>query len=156
MFEVYLPLTMESNLDKRIDRVRSQGRNERILLVDDEPSILGMGRQMLTRLGYDTTVAGSAQEAMELFAEHSGRFDLVISDMTMPGMAGDMLAGELRKMAPGVPILLCTGFSDRSFTRKVESLKINGFLTKPFLRDDLAETVRKVLDDASGDAPLTR
>ena len=155
VFEVYLPLTMESNADKRIDRVRSQGRNERILLVDDEPSILGMGRQMLTRLGYDTTVAGNAREAVELFAEHSGRFDLVISDMTMPGMTGDKLAGELRKMAPGIPILLCTGFSGRTFLKKVESLKINGFIAKPFLRDDLAETVRKVLDDASGDFPST-
>ena len=80
VFEVYLPLTLESNVEEQIGRVRSQGRNERILLVDDEPSILGMGRQMPTRLGYNTTVAGSAQEAMELFAEHSGPFDPVISD----------------------------------------------------------------------------
>jgi len=74
------------------------------------------------------------------------RFDLVITDMTMPGMTGDKLAQELLKIRLDIPIILCTGFSPSITADGAKYLGIKAFLTKPLLRRDLAKTIRQVLD----------
>jgi YesN/AraC family two-component response regulator len=75
-------------------------------------------------------------------------FDLVITDMTMPNMTGDRLAEELISIRPDFPVIICTGFSERINKEKTEAIGIKGFLMKPIVRSEMAQTVRKVLDEA--------
>jgi PAS domain S-box-containing protein len=145
-FEVYLPLTPDRSDTE--ERVASQidGGNERILLVDDEHDVLDVEKEMLKKLGYIITAKDNAREALKLFAGQPDQFDLVITDMTMPDMTGDKLAGELSKIRSDIPIILCTGFSELIFKEKAESLGIMGFLMKPVTMRDLSNMIRKVLD----------
>ena len=76
-------------------------------------------------------------------------FDLVISDRGMPNMTGEQLARELISIRPGIPIILCTGFSDENDEKRAKAMGIKGFLMKPVATGDLAEMVRKVLDDVA-------
>jgi CheY-like chemotaxis protein len=102
--------------------------------------------QILERLGYEVTTRTSSIEALELFRTKPDQFDLVITDMTMPKMMGDKLAKELMKVRPDIPIVLCTGFSQRISEEKAKGMGIKAFSMKPFVMRDLAETVRKGLD----------
>ena len=117
-----------------------------ILLVDDEDVIVKMGKQMLERLGYHVITRSSSIDTLALFRTQPGEFDLVITDMTMPNMTGDKLAGELIKIRPDIPIILCTGFSEVMSKEKAAALGIKGFLMKPIVMKDLANLIRRVLD----------
>ena len=127
------------------------GGRERILVVDDEPALGHALRQMLERLGYEVDYRTSSIEALEVF-KHSRRdrfFDLVITDMTMPGLTGMDLARELVKLQPGIPVLLCTGFSEKINAGQVKSLGIRRVLMKPMSMRLLAESIRDVLDQGA-------
>jgi len=115
--------------------------------LDDEDGIIKMEQLMLERLGYQVVSRTSSIEALEAFRADPDKFDVVITDMAMPNMAGDNLAAELIKIRPDVPILLCTGFSEKIPEEKAVSMGIKGFLMKPIVRADLASKIRKVLDD---------
>ncbi|WP_319548409.1 PAS domain S-box protein [Desulfogranum marinum] len=148
-FDIYLPL-MEKPIacQTLVDRGAIERGNERILLVDDEEAIVTLELRMLERLGYKVTSRVSCIEALELFKEKSHSFDLVISDMAMPKMAGDILAKELKAIRPDIPIIICTGFSERIREDNMQKIGINGLLMKPVLKSDLAKVVRKVLDES--------
>jgi PAS domain S-box-containing protein len=120
--------------------------HERILFVDDEQALVEMGEQMLDHLGYEVTTRTSSIEALELFRTKADQFDLVITDMTMPNMTGDQLAMKIMKIRPDLPIILCTGFSERITPEKAKNMGIKAFSMKPLVMRDLADTVRKVLD----------
>ena len=81
------------------------------------------------------------------FRANPDGFDLVITDMTMPNMTGDQLARELLAIKPDIPIVICTGFSDRVDKNMAESIGIKGFLMKPVVKSELAETIRLLLDE---------
>ena len=119
---------------------------ERILFIDDEPAIVNISRQMLDSLGYDVVTRTSSIEALELFKAQTDRFDLVITDMTMPQMTGEDLTRELIQIRPDVPVLLCTGFSTRMDEKKALSMGIQAFISKPILKREIAEAIRAVLD----------
>ena len=120
---------------------------ERILLVDDDPAIVNMTGQMLKRLGYFVTEKTDSTGALESFKSSPEDFDLVITDMSMPKMAGDRLAAELMKIRRDIPILLCTGHSDSVDEKKARRLGIKGFAMKPLDKGKLARAVRAVLDN---------
>jgi CheY-like chemotaxis protein len=119
---------------------------ERILLIDDEPALVNMGERILKSLGYDVTTRTSSIEALELFRAKKDRFDLVITDMTMPKMTGENLSIELMKIRPDIPVILCTGFSARIDEKKALDMGIKAFVSKPILKAEIAETIREVLD----------
>jgi CheY-like chemotaxis protein len=121
---------------------------ERILVVDDEASLLEMTTLMLERLAYTVVGTTSSIEALKLFQIQPDRFDLVITDMAMPEMAGDMLARELLNLRPDIPIILCTGHSDRIDAERAAKIGIAGYYMKPLEMKTLAKEVRKVLDEA--------
>jgi len=123
-----------------------QKGNERILLVDDQDIIVQIEKQMLERLGYHITARTSSTDALEVFRANPDKFDLIITDMTMPNMTGDKLAGELIKIRFDIPVILCTGFSEMMSKERAEALGIKGFLMKPVVIKDLSSTIRKVLD----------
>jgi len=119
---------------------------EHILFIDDEPSLAKMGHQILESLGYKVTTRTSGIEALELFKAQPDRFDLVITDMTMPHMPGEELSVKLIEIRPDIPIILCTGFSSRIDEEKVLAIGIRAFVMKPILRRTMAEVIRRVLD----------
>jgi len=120
--------------------------NEKILLVDDDPSIVTMIRQMLERLGYTVSGMTDSVAALERFQSTPDDFDLLITDMAMPNMSGDQLAAELIKARKDFPILLCTGHSDTIDEKRAKQLGIRGFAMKPLDKGKLARAVRAVLD----------
>ncbi len=121
--------------------------NERILFVDDEESIVFVGRYRLERLGYKVETRTSPVEALELFRTNPDQFDLMITDMTMPQMNGDRLTKEILKIRTDMPVILCTGFSEKIDAEKAKEIGIRQYIEKPLNRRDLAKLVRKVLDE---------
>ncbi len=148
-FKIYLP-AVERRLEKQI---RSEAPiatgAERILLVDDEPALVNIGKLALESLGYEVTARTSSIEALELFKAKPHEFDLVITDMTMPSLAGDELASEIIRISPETPIILCTGYSSRITQQQAKEMGIRAFISKPVLKKDMAETTRNVLDGKS-------
>lgn len=122
---------------------------ERILIVDDEPELVMLTKQMLENLGYKVDYRMNGFDALEVFRAQLSEnpFDLVITDMTMPRLTGVELAVELRKMQPDLPVILCTGFSETIDEERAKSLGIKGFLMKPFVLNEIAELIRKVLSE---------
>ncbi|MBI5968531.1 MAG: PAS domain S-box protein [Deltaproteobacteria bacterium] len=147
-FQVYLPRIEHAKEVADIQRIEPfpMGRYESILFIDDEQALADIGKRMLEHLGYKVSVRTSSIEALELFRAKAGQFDLVITDMTMPNMTGDKLAREMMRIRPGIPIILCTGFSEYISEEKAKEIGIRKFVMKPLVMGDLARTVRRVLD----------
>jgi signal transduction histidine kinase/ActR/RegA family two-component response regulator len=122
------------------------GGNEKILLVDDEFVVVDVLQSMLENMGYIVAAHTSSIEALETFSRSPVKFDLVITDMTMPNMTGKDLAMELLTLRPDVPIILCTGFSEQIDEEGAKAAGIKAFLMKPVLMNEVARTVRNVLD----------
>ena len=147
IFAVYFPrLEQKEHTEGDQDEDAITG-GERILLVDDEPALVDIGQRILERLGYRVTTSTESVGALELFRERPHDFDLVITDMTMPDMTGDRLASEMIKIRPDIPIILCTGYSDRISDETIAECGARTLAMKPFMRKDLAVTVRRVLDE---------
>ena len=155
-FKVFLP-TIERRF-KSEDRIAGfiPTGIERILFIDDEPTLVKMSHQALESLGYDVTTRTSSIEALELFRMRADQFDLVITDMTMPHMTGEDLAKELISLRPTIPIILCTGFSTNMDEQKAMEIGIQGFISKPILKREMAETIRKVLDKKNPETNAVR
>ncbi|MBS3809103.1 MAG: response regulator, partial [Desulfobacterales bacterium] len=119
---------------------------ENVLIVDDEKSIVEMQQQILESQGYRVTPQTSSVEALEAFRASPDKFDIVITDMTMPNMTGDRLALKIKEIRPDVPVILCTGFSEKIDAQKKGELGIEGYMLKPVTKTELAKTVRKILD----------
>jgi PAS domain S-box-containing protein len=146
-FEVYLPLVESSSVALEAVSTESVPKGkEHILLVDDEEEIIRIVRQMLERLGYSVTSRTSSVEALEAFRELKENFDLVITDQTMPNMTGDELAKRLIRIRPDIPIILCTGFSERISEEKTKAIGIREYIMKPILKSEMAKAIRRVLD----------
>jgi PAS domain S-box-containing protein len=144
-FAIYLPQT-----DAKVDRETSdeeplpQGQGS-ILFVDDEAVLTLLVQEMLKQLGYEVEVHMSSLEALASFQSAPDRFDLVITDQTMPMMTGEVLAQELRKIRPDIPIILCTGYSHRIDADKAAAQGIDAFCMKPLVTHDLGLVIRRVL-----------
>jgi len=151
VFHVYLPLIEIKDKEKEIAPKPIPMGNERVLLVDDEETIVHMAKRMLEWLGYQVTARTSSIEALEAFRAQPGKFDLVITDMTMPNMSGEILSEELKKIRSDIPVILCSGFSERISKERTLELGIEGFLMKPIVMSDLAKTIREVLDNIDND-----
>jgi PAS domain S-box-containing protein len=120
----------------------------RILFVDDEPAIANLGKQLLENLGYRVESLVDPVTALALVKDDPARFDLVITDLTMPGMNGDRLAAELMTIRPDLPVILCSGFSMTLSKEEAAAAGINAFVMKPLLKNKLAAVIHQVLGDA--------
>jgi PAS domain S-box-containing protein len=148
VFKIYLPAVETAAPQTRRDEKLQSGR-ERILFVDDEPSLVEIGRDMLQHLGYEVVTFSSSLEALDAFRARPDRFDLVITDMTMPQMTGERLAQALIEIRPDLPVILCTGYSERITEEMASALGIKAFLLKPLSAHDLAKKVRDTLDKSA-------
>lgn len=146
-FRILFP-TIESEVSPVAEREANLPRgNDRILLVDDEKAAVDAIQPMLENLGYKVTARTSSVECLEAFRNNPGGFDIVITDMTMPNMTGKDLAKELMAIRPDIPIILCTGFSELIDKTKAKEMGISAFVMKPIVMSQMANTIRKVLDD---------
>ena len=138
----------------QIDDKKSESRelpeeisgSERILFVDDDSAILEMSKQLLELMGYQVTLASSGYEALDLIQKRADSIDMVITDMTMPGMNGIELAQEITKISPQLPVILCSGYTDVVEEENASDMGIGAFITKPISRNELSETIRRLLD----------
>ena len=146
-FKIYLPSVKREMIPTLIPDKSIPIGNERILFIDDEPALIKIGKKMLESLGYKVTGRTSSIEALELFKSKADSFDLVITDMTMPHMSGDELAKEMININPEIPIILCTGYSTQINQQQALSMGIRAFVSKPVLKLDIAETIRKIFDE---------
>ena len=119
---------------------------ESILFVDDEKVLLDVVDQMLRRLGYRVVCCNRSTEALAMVKADPDRFDLVITDLTMPEMTGDCLAEELLKLRTDLPIILCSGHSRHQIAKQIHDYGITAFIAKPLTIQDMAHTVRRALD----------
>jgi PAS domain S-box-containing protein len=146
-FNILLPLIQMSPLPEEGPGASPiSGGTESILVVDDEPQIVNMVRQMLEHLGYSVTTFTDSLEALAYFEEHSVDIDLIISDLTMPKIAGPEFARKLLALRKDVKVLICTGSAETIPKEKVKTLGIRGLVKKPVIMKDLAVTVRTALD----------
>jgi len=146
-FHAYLPCCEEKPAipsERKAEIAKGQGN---ILLVDDEESIVGLGRRSLEKLGYSVTVETNSVRALELFAQRPDYFDLVLTDQTMPQLTGISLAQEMWKLRPGLPIIIASGYSELITSEKAASLGFKALLNKPYTISELAKAVRQSLRD---------
>jgi CheY-like chemotaxis protein len=149
-FQVYLPVIRTRTKIKETtgDISPVERGTERILFVDDEVQIARVAQQMLENLGYHVTARTSSIETLEAFRAAPHRFDLVITDMTMPNMTGLELAKKLMEIRPDIPIIICTGFSEKISEHKAKTVGIRGYVMKPVVRTELAGKIRQALDQS--------
>jgi PAS domain S-box-containing protein len=118
----------------------------RVLVVDDEPTVLDVAKVALERAGYQVHTATNGQEAVQMAHASGGRFSIILLDLSMPGMSGIAALAEIRAMNRDVPILLASGYSENEMRKRSEGLLVQGFVQKPFtaksLRDKVAFHIR--------------
>jgi PAS domain S-box-containing protein len=146
-FHVFLPIIDHQSMEYQTDANMPLRGTERILFVDDEPFQADLVARLLESLGYSVVSMTNSIEALELFRHDPYRFDLVITDMTMPHMTGDMLARELWVLRSGMPIILCTGYSEKIDKEHAFQLGFRDFAMKPIVIKDLAQILRQALDE---------
>ena len=144
--EVYLPTVPTPVWEGIVDQGPMPIGKETILFVDDEETIVHLGKELLMQLGYTVEIHTNSVEALNVFREDPHRFDLVITDQTMPALTGEALSRELLRIRPDLPIILCTGFSHIMSAEKAKALGIQAYLMKPLAIRDLAPIIRHVLD----------
>jgi signal transduction histidine kinase/ActR/RegA family two-component response regulator len=149
-FEIFLPRIKSEIFEEPEDVALPPHGNERILFVDDEEALVGIGQQMLENLGYDVVARTSSIEALNAFRAKPDKFDLLISDVTMPNMTGPELAKAVLHIRPDIPIILCTGFSDSISKEKAKAIGIQEFIMKPIVQREIADVIRRILDGNNG------
>ena len=146
-FNIFFP-AVERDAVVEIETVEEIPKgNESVLFVDDEKSIVNMAQQVLQRLGYQVETKMSPVAALELFRLKPDRFDLIITDMTMPQMTGDIFVKEIFDIRSDIPVILCTGFSEKIDGEKAKKIGASEYIEKPLDVRNFAEMVRKVLDE---------
>jgi len=145
-FQVYLPRVGANDLQEMEVTGPGPAGHGNILLVDDEADIVGATRILLEQSGYRVTSFTDSREALMTFKAAPEKFDLVITDLTMPHLTGLELAQALLQIRPGLPILLCTGYGEPTTVHKARGLGIQEVMLKPIIPQQLAVTLRGMLD----------
>jgi CheY-like chemotaxis protein len=149
-FTIYLPRIADVAVEETPVLEALPHGSGRILFVDDERLLVRWGQEMLERLGYEVVAYTRSGEALEAFRRAPHRFDLVITDQTMPYLTGEKLAAEIKRLRPDIPIILCTGFSYTMDAEKAQALGFAAFCFKPLVARELVDTIQRVLVDTGG------
>jgi PAS domain S-box-containing protein len=121
--------------------------NPHVLFVDDEPAVVEMTKIMLERMGYRVTAFTSSSEALKAFTRNPERFDLIITDQTMPDTTGVSLAKEILAVRQDMPIILCTGYSETVSPETAKKAGIRQFVMKPITKKEMAQAIHRALDE---------
>jgi len=145
-FNLYFPVA-EDTATEVVEKATITGSgHESILFIDDDAVIVSLGKRTLERCGYSVTTSMDPVQALELFKKAPADFDMVITDMTMPVMTGDLLTEALLKIRPDLPVIVCTGFSERMNKEKAQEMGIRRLLDKPVEPGTLLATIRESFD----------
>ncbi len=146
-FDVLLPLSRLRKRQWTYPEVREDSNrgDERIWIVDDESPVAEFEAKALSLLGYSMTICTDSETALNCFHKTPMAFDLVITDLTMPGLTGIALATRMRGIRADIPVLLCTGFADSLISETTQATRLHSVLHKPLLPKELAAGVRQVL-----------
>lgn len=148
-FELYLPASHESKAGAQdtvlLESPPARGRNQLILVVDDEAAVRRAVQDTLTRHGYRALTAEHGEEALSLFMQHRAEVRAVVTDMMMPVMDGPELTRRLRQLDERLPILGMSGLTDRAELQRFESLSLGVMLAKPFPGAKLLATLHAAL-----------
>jgi len=147
-FKIHLPRCVDEEVEtQETAGIKPPERgHETILLVEDEAVLLDLGRQMLEGLGYIVLVANLPEEALRLAEKHSGKIDLMLTDVIMPKMTGQDLAAQLKKTRPNTKFIFMSGYTAEIIARDNVLSKEIPFIQKPFSIDELSTKLRIVLD----------
>lgn len=149
-FRIYLPRQHRESRREKLDIPDTQGGTEHILVVDDEPQLVGMWTEMLRGMGYQVSAYTSSPAAMREFERTPAKFDLALIDQTMPQISGADLARRMLELRPGFPIILATGFSESVSPEDAHAMGIRDYIYKPIISKDLFQAIRKALGDIPG------
>ena len=147
IFHVYLPIEENITREDHKEHKKLQTGNEKILVVDDDELVgKSMGR-MLERLGYNIDIFTKSTEAIKEFQEHPSKYDLILSDLTMPGLTGLDLSRKVQKIRPNFPFVIATGYRDDLTRETIIKSGVNYVLSKPVMLRELSSVIRTILDD---------
>ncbi|HTO94008.1 MAG TPA: response regulator, partial [Bacteroidota bacterium] len=149
-FSVYIPAVERPAARAAAGEARVAGGRETILVVDDEETIRFLVRDILEGMGYTVLAAPDGSAALALYERHRGNVDLVILDMTMPGMGGRETFEKLKAVDPDVRAILSTGYAEDERARQMLALGVRAFVQKPYRVEELASAVRRILDAPAG------
>ncbi|MEW5774632.1 MAG: ATP-binding protein [Thermodesulfobacteriota bacterium] len=152
-FTVLLPLAGEPAAEACPAEAPAVPGKGRVLVVDDEPALARALAEMLEGLGYSARAEISSEAALAAFAADPGAFDLLLTDLVMPGLSGLRLAAEVRRKRPGLPIVLCSGRADTLTEADLAGLGLGAVVQKPVLKRELAAAMAAALGRAGAGAP---
>lgn len=158
VFRVYFPLAAEAlplPTDK-VDKVFKAEGSGALLLVEDDDMLRKLTHAVLKGLGFEVIATGNGAAAVEAFQKRQGEIRLVLCDLTMPGMDGWETLDALRKLSPGIPIILTSGFAESQVMAGDHFTLPNAFLGKPYDRNELISTISQVLAALKLSAPIQR
>ncbi|UCH06142.1 MAG: PAS domain S-box protein [Deltaproteobacteria bacterium] len=144
-FKIYLPVSNRKVTGKAELAQEPVKGSETVLLVDDEETVIDVGRQMLERMGYTVLAARSGKDAIELYRAHKDAIHIVILDLIMPEMSGGETYDEIKKINPHVKVLLSSGYSKDSRATKILARGCNGFIQKPYTMKGMSLRIREIL-----------
>lgn len=153
-FNVYFPVKSINGSETELSQEEIVGGSEHILFVDDEGFFSDLFSTMLSKFGYQVTTSTDSREALAIFSNEPSRFNLLITDQTMPGMTGLELSGKIHQIQPDFPVIICSGFSEDLQDKTGQDIGVSAILNKPVTRKELALSVRKVLDKKQAVHPL--
>ncbi len=146
-FHVFFPVCeLETDEGVKVPQF-VRGENERVMVIDDDPEVAEMIDRSLNDLGYHVKSFTDSNAALQEFKDHLDEYDLIVTDMTMPGLTGKDLAEKMLSIRPDLPIIMCTGFSDIIDEDSAKAIGIDKFIMKPVLKKELSRIVREVLDN---------
>lgn len=144
-FGIYLPVDMASTVPVSQIATSDSRKNGRILFVDDEVQLVQIGEELLQQFGYEVVTCVSGEDAFRLVRECPDYFDVIVTDQTMPNVTGETLVTQLLALRPGLPIILCTGFSHTMSAEKARAIGVFAFLMKPLVIDELDLAIQEAL-----------
>ena len=144
-FHIYLPASPQLTENKLPADDAIVSGMETILMIDDEPDLLDIGKEMLEALGYQVHCAKNGKEAIQFYTHHKDEINLILLDMIMPEMNGEAVYDRLIEINPDVKVLLSSGYSQTGPTEKILQKGCNGFIQKPFRIQLLSQTIREIL-----------
>ncbi len=149
IFRLYFPLLIDPVLSTDVDTMEQEfpKGTERLLVVDDEEEILSVYSGLIQAYGYSIKTFPNSLDALEHFKEDPSAYDLVLTDMTMPNLSGDLLGKSIMRIRPEIPVVICTGFSKIMEYGDSLDAGFAAYLTKPVEAGKLLNTIRRVLDE---------
>jgi PAS domain S-box-containing protein len=155
---VHIHLPTSTTLDQRVwsePRISHHGYGH-ILFIDDQPVLIDWARQSLATLGYTVTATTRSSEGLAWLEQDVSRFDLVITDLDMPEMDGLEVVAAINRIAPNIPVILCSGHNRKTVVEAAQKVRVAAMLNKPFTMAEVSKMIAAVLRHEAGDVPFGR